>query len=95
MIKKLRGVLKRSLSRTQTEYSVYPDHVHVLLKLHQTVAAADLLKEMKGASSHLATHVIAPSGKVDMVLSRSAKQRCKRCAYTSRTRSGCMPKERH
>jgi REP element-mobilizing transposase RayT len=36
------------------------DHVHVLLKLHQTVAAANLLKEMKGASSHLATHVIAP-----------------------------------
>jgi REP element-mobilizing transposase RayT len=36
------------------------DHVHVLLKLHQTAAAADLLQGMKGASSHLATHVIAP-----------------------------------
>jgi len=36
------------------------DHVHLLVRLHTTVAVADLLKEIKGASSHLATHVITP-----------------------------------
>ncbi|MBF8285961.1 MAG: transposase IS200-family protein, partial [Anaerolineales bacterium] len=32
-----------------------PDHVHLLVRLHTTVAVADLLKEVKGASSHLIT----------------------------------------
>jgi REP element-mobilizing transposase RayT len=36
------------------------DHVHLLIRLHTTVAVADLLKEIKGASSHLATHVLSP-----------------------------------
>ena len=37
-----------------------PDHVHLLVRLHTTVAIADLLKESKGASSHLITHQVAP-----------------------------------
>ena len=36
------------------------DHVHLLVRLQTTVTVADLLKETKGASSHLVTHVIRP-----------------------------------
>jgi putative transposase len=36
------------------------DHVHLLVRLNPTVAVADLIKEIKGSSSHLATHVIMP-----------------------------------
>jgi len=36
------------------------DHLHVLVRLHTTVAVATLVKEIKGASSHLVTHEIAP-----------------------------------
>ena len=36
------------------------DHVHLLVRLHTTVAVATLVKEVKGASSHLVTHVITP-----------------------------------
>jgi putative transposase len=32
------------------------DHVHVLVRLHSTVAVATLAREMKGASSHLVSH---------------------------------------
>jgi REP element-mobilizing transposase RayT len=39
-----------------------PDHVHVLMRLHATVAVADLLKVIKGASSHLITHMVQPGG---------------------------------
>ena len=35
------------------------NHVHLLLRLHTTVAVATLVKEVKGASSHLVTHEIA------------------------------------
>ncbi len=38
-----------------------PDHVHLLVRLHTTVSVADLLKEVKGASSHLVTHKITPN----------------------------------
>jgi REP element-mobilizing transposase RayT len=37
-----------------------PDHIHVLVRLHATVSVADLLKEVKGTSSHLITHVTQP-----------------------------------
>jgi putative transposase len=37
-----------------------PDHVHLLVRLHTTVTVADLLKETKGASSHLMTHKVRP-----------------------------------
>jgi putative transposase len=36
------------------------DHVHLLVRLHTTVSIATLAKEVKGASSHLATHVVLP-----------------------------------
>ena len=36
------------------------NHVHLLVKLHSTISVADLVKELKGSSSHLITHEIAP-----------------------------------
>ncbi len=37
------------------------DHVHLLVRLPTTLSVADLLKGVKGASSHLMTHEIAPT----------------------------------
>ena len=36
------------------------DHVHLATRLHTTVTVANLLKGVKGSSSHLVTHVITP-----------------------------------
>lgn len=36
------------------------DHVHVLARLHPSIAVADFAKHLKGASSHLINQVIAP-----------------------------------
>jgi putative transposase len=36
-----------------------PDHVHLLVQLPPAVAVAPLVKELKGSSSHLITHVTA------------------------------------
>jgi REP element-mobilizing transposase RayT len=36
------------------------DHVHVLARFPATVAVATFVKEVKGSSSHLMTHVVAP-----------------------------------
>jgi len=36
------------------------DHVHLLVRLPTTVTVADLVKGVKGSSSHLVTHEIAP-----------------------------------
>jgi len=36
------------------------DHVHLLARLHTTITIAKLVKEVKGASSHLVTHEITP-----------------------------------
>jgi len=36
------------------------DHVHLLVRVHPTVAVSDLVKGVKGSSSHLVTHEIAP-----------------------------------
>jgi len=36
------------------------DHTHVLTRFHTTVPIATLVKEIKGSSSHLVTHVIDP-----------------------------------
>ena len=35
------------------------EHVHLLARLHSTIAVATLVKEVKGSSSHLVTHEIA------------------------------------
>ena len=37
------------------------DHVHLLVRLHTTISVADLVKEVKGASSHLIAQKIAPN----------------------------------
>jgi putative transposase len=36
------------------------DHVHVLVRMHADISVGELAKGMKGASSHLITHQIAP-----------------------------------
>jgi putative transposase len=36
------------------------NHVHVVVRLHASVAVADLVKGMKGASSHLVNHEVIP-----------------------------------
>lgn len=38
------------------------DHVHVLLRMPATVSLADLVKQLKGSSSHLANHEVVPRG---------------------------------
>jgi putative transposase len=38
------------------------DHVHLLIQLHPSVAVADLVKNVKGSSSHLINHAIKPGG---------------------------------
>ena len=35
-----------------------PDHVHVLVRLPTTISIADFVRRLKGASSHLVTHVL-------------------------------------
>ncbi len=37
-----------------------PDHIHLLVRFPTTLSVAALVKEVKGASSHLVTHEIAP-----------------------------------
>jgi putative transposase len=37
------------------------DHVHVLVKLNPAISISDLVKEIKGSSSHLVTHMIRPN----------------------------------
>jgi putative transposase len=36
------------------------DHVHLLVQLNPNTPVATLVKEVKGSSSHLVTHVIKP-----------------------------------
>jgi putative transposase len=38
------------------------DHVHLLVQLHPAVSISDLVKDVKGASSHLMNHEINPGG---------------------------------
>ncbi len=35
-----------------------PDHVHMLVRMPTTIAIAELVRRLKGASSHLVTHVL-------------------------------------
>jgi len=37
------------------------DHVHVLVRFTPTITVSDLVKEIKGSSSHLVTHEITPN----------------------------------
>ena len=34
------------------------DHVHLLVRMHPAVSVSDLVKQVKGGSSHLVTHVL-------------------------------------
>ena len=36
------------------------DHVHVLVRLRASVSVAEMAKQMKGSSSHLVNHQVAP-----------------------------------
>ena len=36
------------------------DHLHLLVRLNASIPVAQLVKELKGASSHLVTHEITP-----------------------------------
>jgi putative transposase len=46
----------RSVKCVPDEIGGTEDHVHVLLRLHQTVTIAQAAQAMKGGSSHLSTH---------------------------------------
>jgi REP element-mobilizing transposase RayT len=37
-----------------------PDHVHILARLAPSISVADLVKQIKGSTSHLITHKIDP-----------------------------------
>jgi putative transposase len=37
------------------------DHIHLLVSLHPNISASGLVKDIKGSSSHLMTHKIAPN----------------------------------
>lgn len=37
-----------------------PDHVHMLIEFSATISIARLVGEIKGSSSHLVTHILAP-----------------------------------
>ncbi len=38
------------------------DHVHLLVNYHPALSISDLVKDIKGASSHLMNHEICPNG---------------------------------
>ena len=38
------------------------DHIHMLVKYHQSISISELVKDIKGASSHLMNHEIRPNG---------------------------------
>ena len=50
----------RELKCMPLEIGGIADHAHVLVRFHTTVPIATLVKEIKGSSSHLVTHVIQP-----------------------------------
>lgn len=50
----------RQLKCEPIKISGMDDHVHMLIRVHPTIAIADLVKDIKGASSHLVTHVLSP-----------------------------------
>jgi REP element-mobilizing transposase RayT len=50
----------RELKCVPLEIGGISDHAHVLVRFHTTVPIATLVKEIKGSSSHLVTHVIQP-----------------------------------
>ncbi len=49
----------RSLKCEPVEIGGMEDHVHLLVRLHPTVSISQLVKEIKGSSSHLVNHALA------------------------------------
>lgn len=58
------AIAKRCIQRKCSPIAIggMEDHVYLLVRLHPTVAIADLMKDIKGASSHLINHEIRPGG---------------------------------
>jgi REP element-mobilizing transposase RayT len=50
----------RELKCDVVEIGGTEDHVHALVRLHATIGVAALAHGMKGSSSHLANHILAP-----------------------------------
>ncbi len=50
----------REMRCTPVKIGGVADHIHMLVRIHPTVAVSDLVKNLKGVSSHLVTHVLAP-----------------------------------
>ncbi len=50
----------RELECTPIALGGTTDHVHILVALSSTIAVATLVKEIKGASSYIITHGVAP-----------------------------------
>src|SRR3990170_5026726 len=51
----------RDLKVTPIAVRVVSDHAHLLVRMPPSLAVSTFVKEVKGASSHLMTHVVAPS----------------------------------
>ena len=52
----------KELKREPLAIGGIEDHLHLLVRFPTTLAAASLVKEVKGASSSMTTHEIAPTG---------------------------------
>ncbi len=52
----------RSMKCEPIEIGGVEDHVHLLCQLHPAVSISDLVKEVKGSSSHLMNHQLLPQG---------------------------------
>ena len=50
----------RELGCTPVAVGGIEDHIHLLAQLPSKLSVADLVKEVKGSSSHLVTHVLQP-----------------------------------
>ena len=50
----------REMKVTVIAQYAMPDHVHLLVRFPTTVTVAAIAKQVKGASSHLITHRVAP-----------------------------------
>jgi REP element-mobilizing transposase RayT len=67
LVDETRRRVYRSIQATCVELSAevlalggVEDHIHLLVRLPATLAPAELAKQVKGVSSHLATHEVAP-----------------------------------
>lgn len=60
---RLLGYIREECRRLEAEplaLEAVSDHVHLLVKLPVTVAISDLVKQVKGSSSHFVNHMLKP-----------------------------------